>query len=139
MLVVNKRSTATRIEYLREQIQLKRTAAARIRDRMSEPAHTKYGEDSRSAFDYRKRELTLIDGIDKANALDAEADRLQAELDELCSEVLRELEKKPDDCHAAKASVKFRLCWACTWSEIAELTGYNERSCRRLFDKWLND
>ena len=136
---MNKRYIVGRIEYLREKIDTLETAAHRIQDHMIGPANARIGE-YKKPFDYRRREITLAESIDIINEIRAVIDKLQSELDDLLGELSTELEEIPlmSKHFAAKRIVINRLIKNYTWKDVSELTGYNERSCRRLFDQWLN-
>ena len=132
---MDKRYTAARIELLQEKLDQRETAAARIRDRLTDPARAALG-DHKKSFDPRRREIMLTESIDRISAIEQSADRLRHELDELRDEVMQELESVND--YYTRKCVVWRLVRGYTWSECAELSGYNERTLENKYYKWLD-
>lgn len=130
---MNKRIAAAKIETLQGKIDSKRDKAARIMAKLTDPASTSFDPD-KVRGDYRKREILLTEGIDKAAQLGQEAAELQRELDQLREELREELR----ECeYKTRCVVRSRLIYGCSWQEVAELAGYSERYCQTVFDKWL--
>lgn len=136
---MDKRYTAARIELLQEKLDQRETAAARIRDRLTDPTRANIGDNAKS-FDPHSREIMLTESFDRIAAIEQSADRIRQELNELRAEVMQELETltgfKND---AMRRCVKLRLVKGYMWHEVAELTGYTARTCQDQYYKWLNE
>ena len=131
---MDKRIIAAKIESLQTKIDIKRDYAARIRDRLTDPIRASIGMDHVSSYDPRKREIMLTESIDKAAQLEKEAAELQRELDQLREELREELR----ECeYRTRCVIRSRLIYGCSWQEVAELAGYSEGYCQRVFETWI--
>lgn len=130
------RYTITRIILLNEKIDELRDRSARIRARLTDPVRLSIDESKGSrSRDPRRRERLLTDGIDAAREIDARADELQKELDALNEELLNALQSV--DWYT-RVIVKGRLIKRWRWYDIADITGYSERTCSEKFKSYID-